>query len=341
VVAIVLSSLCFDYFLTAPYYSLEINSGDLPYFFIFVIWGLIVAGFSAVRRQVEESLRQAQEELAKRAVELRAANKELEAFAYSVSHDLRAPLPHVVGYAELLQKHASSALDEKSNRYLNTILEAALSFSRIGRAETKKTAINLEQLVAQVIAECAQETGGRDIAWKIGAPPVCYGDRSMLKLVLVNLLSNAVKFTRKRQRAEIAIGYGQQKNDQIEIFVRDNGAGFDMQHANKLFGVCQRLHLPEEFEGTGIRPAHPPLVRQRGSGISYASTDRTGDSPAHRASAWRDMLGRSGRSRRNVLFHVSQGMRLKTMGRDTHGKAWTHLDGRGRSEGRGTDSHRT
>jgi K+-sensing histidine kinase KdpD len=246
VVAIVLSSLCFDYFFTEPYYSLEITSRDLPYFFIFVIWGLIVGGFSAVRRQVEESLRQAQEELAKRAVELQAANKELEAFAYSVSHDLRAPLRHVVGYAELLKKQAASVLDEKANRYLKTILEAAkrmgdliddlLGFSRIGRAETKKAAVNLEQLVAQVIAEFAQDTSGRDIAWKIGALPVCYGDRSMLKLVFVNLLSNAVKFTRNRTRAEIEIGYSQERNDQIEIFVRDNGAGFDMQHADKLFG---------------------------------------------------------------------------------------------------------
>src|SRR5262249_32940794 len=155
---------------------------------IFVIWGLIVAGFSAVRRQVEESLRQAQEELAKRAVELQAANKELEAFAYSVSHDLRAPLRHVVGYAELLQKHAGSALDEKATRYLKTILEAAkrmgnliddlLGFSRIGRAETKKAAVNLEQLVSQVVAEFARDTSGRDIVWKIGTLPVCYGDRS-------------------------------------------------------------------------------------------------------------------------------------------------------------------
>jgi K+-sensing histidine kinase KdpD len=280
VVAIVLSSLCFDYFFTEPYYSLEINSSDLPYFFIFVIWGLIVAGFSAVRRQVEESLRQAQEELAKRAVELQAANKELEAFAYSVSHDLRAPLRHVVGYAELLQKHATSALDEKANRYLQTILEAAkrmgnliddlLGFSRIGRAETKKSTVNLEQLVAQVIAEFAQETGGRDVAWKIGALPVCYGDRSMVKVVLVNLLSNAVKFTRKRQRAEIEIGYSQQKNDQIEIFVRDNGAGFDMQHANKLFGVFQRLHLPEEFEGTGIGLATVQRIVHRHGGTCWA-----------------------------------------------------------------------
>ena len=280
VLSIVLSSLCFDYFFTELYYSLEITSRDLPYFFIFVIWGLIVGGFSAVRRQVEESLRQAQEELAKRAVELQAANKELEAFAYSVSHDLRAPLRHVVGYAELLKKQAASALDEKANRYLKTILEAAkrmgdliddlLGFSRIARAETKKAAVNLEQLVAQVIAEVAQDTSGRDIAWKIGALPVCYGDRSMLRLVFVNLLSNAVKFTRKRTRAEIEIGYSQEKNAQIEIFVRDNGAGFDMRHADKLFGVFQRLHLPEEYEGTGIGLATVQRIVHRHGGTCWA-----------------------------------------------------------------------
>jgi K+-sensing histidine kinase KdpD len=280
VVAVVLSSLCFDYFFTEPYYSLEISSRDLPYFFIFVIWGLIVAGFSAVRRQVEESLRQAQEELAKRAIELQAANKELEAFAYSVSHDLRAPLRHVAGYAELLQKQAASALDEKANRYLRTVVEAAkrmgnliddlLGFSRIGRAETKKAPVNLEQLVGQVIAEFAQDTSGRDVVWKIDALPVCYGDRSMLRLVFINLLSNAVKFTRKRPRAEIEIGYSQKKKDQIEIFVRDNGAGFDMQHANKLFGVFQRLHLPEEFEGTGIGLATVQRIVHRHGGSCWA-----------------------------------------------------------------------
>jgi K+-sensing histidine kinase KdpD len=280
IVAIVLSSLCFDYFFTEPYYSLRITSRDLPYFFIFVIWGLLVAGFSAVRRQVEESLRQAQEELAKRAVELQAANNELEAFAYSVSHDLRAPLRHVAGYAELLQKHAGSALDEKANRYLKTILEAAkrmgnliddlLGFSRIARAESKKTAVNLEQLVAQVIAEFAQETTGREIAWKLGALPVCYGDRSMLKVIFMNLLSNAVKFTRMRPLAEIEIGYSQQKNNLIEIFVKDNGAGFDMQHANKLFGVFQRLHLPEEFEGTGIGLATVQRIVHRHGGTCWA-----------------------------------------------------------------------
>src|SRR5580704_9695914 len=279
-VAVVLSTVCFDYFFTEPYYSLQITGRDLPYFFIFVIWGLTVAGFSAVRRRVEASLRQAQEELAKRAVDLQAANKELEAFAYSVSHDLRAPLRHVVGYAELLQKQAASALDEKAGHYLKTILEAArrmgtliddlLGFSRIGRAETRKGAVDLEQLVAQVIAELAQYTKGRDIAWKIGTLPVCYGDRAMLRLVFVNLLSNAVKFTRQRSRSEIEIGCSQQENNQIKIFVRDNGAGFDMRHANKLFGVFQRLHLAEEFEGTGIGLATVQRSVHRHGGTCWA-----------------------------------------------------------------------
>jgi signal transduction histidine kinase len=278
--AIVLSSLGFDYFFTEPYHSLAITRSDLPYFFIFVIWGLTVAGFSAVRRRVEESLRQAQEELAKRALDLQTANKELEAFAYSVSHDLRAPLRHVVGYAELLQKHAASTLDEKAVRYLKTILEAAkrmgnliddlLGFSRIGRAETNKATVNLEQLVAQVVAELSQDVSGRDIAWNIGALPVCHGDRAMLRMVFTNLLSNAVKFTRQRSRAEIEIGCRQVGNDRMEIFVRDNGAGFDMRYAAKLFGVFQRLHLPEEFEGTGIGLATVQRIVHRHGGTCRA-----------------------------------------------------------------------
>jgi K+-sensing histidine kinase KdpD len=276
VVAILLSVMGFDYFFIEPFYSLEMDTRDLPYFFIFALCGLIIAVFSAVRRRVEESLRQTQEALAERAVELEAANKELEAFAYSVSHDLRAPLRHVAGYAELLQKQASSLLDDKSRRYLKTILESAkrmgdliddlLSFSRIGRAETIKAVVNLEQLVAQVVAELGQQTSGREIAWKIGPLPVCHGDRSMLKVVVVNLLSNAVKFTRIRPRAEIEIGCADGRENQVELFVRDNGAGFDMQYVNKLFGVFQRLHRPEEFEGTGIGLATVQRIIHRHGG---------------------------------------------------------------------------
>src|SRR6516164_4900257 len=273
VLAIVLSAACFDYFFTEPFYTLSITRRDLPYFFIFIAWGVIVASFSAVRRRIEDSLRQARDHLQ---VELEASNKELESFAYSVSHDLRAPLRHVVGYSELLQRQASSLLDDRSRRYLQTIDNAAkrmgnliddlLGFSRIGRAETRKTLVNLEQLAREVVKELEQETSSRDIAWKIGALPVCYGDRSMLKLVLVNLTSNAVKFTRMRARAEIEIGCADGNEGQAELFVRDNGAGFDMQYANKLFGVFQRLHRSEEFEGTGIGLATAQRIIHRHGG---------------------------------------------------------------------------
>jgi signal transduction histidine kinase len=297
VLAVLLSTACFDYFFADPIYSFDVSVRDLPYFIIFVAWAAIVASFSAVRRRIEDSLRQARDnlqveveqrrqredeirtlnqELSKRAAELEATNKELESFAYSVSHDLRAPLRHMVGYSELLQRQASSVLDEKSRRFIRTILDSAkkmgnliddlLAFSRIGRAETRKTEVNLEQLVKEVVAEIGQDTKNRDIRWKIGALPVCSGDRSLLRLVVVNLVSNAVKFTRIRSPAEIEIGHVDRNKEEVEVFVRDNGAGFDMQYVNKLFGVFQRLHLPEEFEGTGIGLATVQRIIHRHGG---------------------------------------------------------------------------
>jgi PAS domain S-box-containing protein len=227
-------------------------------------------------RRAEDALRALTEELANRAAALEAANKELESFAYSVAHDLRAPLRHTVGYAELLQRQAAAGLDDKSSRYLTMILESSkrmgnliddlLAFSRIGRAETKKTTVDLQQLVREVVKELGQETSGRDIAWKIGVLPVCYGDRSMLKVVLSNLVSNAVKFTQTRAPAEIEIGAMDSNQDEVEVFIKDNGVGFDMQYATKLFGVFQRLHSSEEFEGTGIGLAVVQRVIHRHGG---------------------------------------------------------------------------
>ena len=295
--AVLLSSACFDYFFTEPRYSFYIFNGELPDYLIFVVWAAIVASFSAVRRRMEDSLRQARDnlqveveqrkhredeirklnlELLKRAAELEAANKELEAFTYSVSHDLRAPLRHVAGYSELLQRQASSLLDEKSQRFIRTILNSAkrmgnliddlLAFSRLGRAETKKAEVDLGPLVKEVVAEIGQDTKDRDIVWTIGALPVCHGDRSMLRLVIVNLVSNAVKFTRLRRPAAIEIGCVDRNEEEVEVFVRDNGAGFDMEYANKLFGVFQRLHLPEQFEGTGIGLATVQRIIHRHGG---------------------------------------------------------------------------
>ena len=303
VLAVVLSAACFNYFFTEPLHSFAVSREEIPYFFLFIAWAAIIAWFVAVRRRIESDLlrtrdhlqaeveqrkrrehqiRQLNQELADRARELETSNKELESFAYSVSHDLRAPLRHVVGYSELLQKHASSLLDEKSRRYMQTILESAkrmgnliddlLAFSRIGRAETKKTLVNLDHLVKEAVAEIGQDTRGRDIRWKITSLPVCYGDGSMLKLVIVNLLSNAVKFTRARAQAEIEISCVDRENE-VEVFVRDNGAGFEMQYVNKLFGVFQRLHLPEEFEGTGIGLATVRRIIHRHGGQVRAVGD--------------------------------------------------------------------
>jgi PAS domain S-box-containing protein len=230
------------------------------------------------RREQETSI--LNEELAKRTAELEAINRELEAFAYSISHDLRAPLRHIAGFTELLQKNTASLLNEKSQRYVTMILESAnrmgnliddlLAFSRIGRAETHKTPVSLDQLVQEALSEVRQETDGRNIVWKVSGLPAWYGDRSMLRLALVNLISNAVKFTRTRVQAEIEIGCREQNQDQVVVFIRDNGVGFDMKYLNKLFGVFQRLHGPEVFEGTGIGLATVQRIVHRHGGRAWA-----------------------------------------------------------------------
>jgi PAS domain S-box-containing protein len=232
------------------------------------------------RKRREQEIRTLNEELGKRTMDLEAINKELEAFAYSISHDLRAPLRHMSGFTELLQKNAAAVLNEKSQRYVGMILESAkkmgnliddlLAFSRIGRAETHKKMVSLEQLVQEALSEVRQETEGRTIVWKVGALPTLYGDGSMLRLALVNLISNAAKFTRTRPKAEIEIGCTDQKLDSVVVFVRDNGVGFNMKYVNKLFGVFQRLHPPEAFEGTGIGLATVQRIVHRHGGRVWA-----------------------------------------------------------------------
>ena len=232
------------------------------------------------RKRGEEEVRKLNQELGKRTIELETINKELEAFAYSISHDLRAPLRHMVGFGELLQKNAASILDDKGRRYVMMILESAkrmgiliddlLAFSRIGRTESRQTIVSLEQVVKEIQSELLQEADGRKISWRIGPLPDLYGDRSMLKLALVNLISNAVKFTRTRPRPEIEIGCSEKRKDGVVLFIRDNGVGFDMKYVNKLFGVFQRLHRTEEFEGTGIGLATVQRIIHRHGGRVWA-----------------------------------------------------------------------
>jgi PAS domain S-box-containing protein len=243
------------------------------------------------RKQAEEALRRSRDELEikvkertgelrKMNADLQSVNKELEAFAYSVSHDLRAPVRHIAGFTELLQKHSDAVLDDKSRHHISMILDSAkrmgslvddlLAFSRIGRAEAQKTTVHLEPLIKGVVGEIAPDTKGRKIVWHIGTLPICYGDPSLLRLVFNNLVSNAVKFTRTRSQAEIEIDSLNHTPDEVVVFVKDNGVGFDMKYKDKLFGVFQRLHSQEAFEGTGIGLATVERIVQGHGGRVWA-----------------------------------------------------------------------
>lgn len=221
-----------------------------------------------------------EQRVSERTVQLEDANKELQAFSYSVSHDLRAPLRHVMGFVELLQKDAGPSLSEKNLLYLTTISEAAkrmgnliddlLAFARLGQADLKKTGVNLNELIRETLGDFQTETKERNIVWEIHPLPSVLADRALLRMVLVNLISNAVKFTGTRPHAKIEIGCVPGKDNETVVFVRDNGAGFDPQYASKLFGVFQRLHSHSEFEGTGIGLANIQRIIHRHGGRTWA-----------------------------------------------------------------------
>ena len=291
--SVLLSGMSVAYFFTAPAFSFEIQAADRVYFAVFIVFAALIMGFAAKRRRVEADLRHARDELQaevnlrakqsrlleQRTLELEASNKELEAFAYSTSHDLRAPLRHLVGFSELLRKHAFASMDEKGRRYVTNILEAGqrmgtliddlLQFSRIGRAEAQTTLVNLQAVVSEVRKELETETEGRAIEWDVAALPSVYGDRAMLRQAMANLLANAVKFTRTRDLARIAVGTAEGGPDEVVVFVRDNGVGFDMEYKHKLFGVFQRLHGSESFEGTGIGLATVQRILSRHGGRAW------------------------------------------------------------------------
>ena len=239
---------------------------------------------AALQGEIEERIKAAgkieslNQELRVQAAKIETTNKELEAFSYSVSHDLRAPLRHINGYIDLLGGR-TSALDQEGEHYMKKIAGSAkqmgmliddlLAFSGMGRAAMELVWADTNALVLQVREELSLDMQGRIIEWKIGPLPRVYVDQNLFKQVWMNLLGNAIKYSRRSEKAEISVGCTETQNE-VEFYVKDNGAGFDMKYADKLFGIFQRLHFREEFEGTGIGLANVQRIISRHGGRIWA-----------------------------------------------------------------------
>ena len=267
------------------------DANAAPYFFtgkrlvVDGIVGLVGMGIDiSARTNAEAEVRRLNAELEQRVVErtaqLEAANRDLEAFSYSVSHDLRAPLRTVNGYAEIVLADFGTALPEEGRRllkrirsrglYMGVLIDDLLEFSRLGRKPLKRREVDVRSLAESILRGTAPQTEGRRIEFNLGDLPPCYGDASLLRQVWVNLVSNAIKYSRGRDPAIVDIGSTMEKGARV-YFVRDNGVGFDMRFVDKIFGVFQRLHLADEFEGTGVGLAIVQRIVERHGGKVWAA----------------------------------------------------------------------
>ena len=246
----------------------------------------LVATDLSGQKRVEEEVRrlnaQLEEKVNQRTAELQTSNKELEAFTYAVAHDLRAPLRHIHAFSDMLTSDADSKLSSEGKHFveciltgttrMETLLEALLKLSRLGRQPINRRKLELGGLVGDVIKELTTETADRKIEWRIGALPTVSCDVELMRIVYTNLLSNAVKFTRKQSQTIVQVGE-EQYEGRILLFVRDNGVGFDMRYADKLFGVFQRLHQERDFEGTGIGLATVHRILHKHGGKIWAQSE--------------------------------------------------------------------
>ncbi len=239
-----------------------------------------LAGFVKVTRDLTER-RGAQERAFADEQALKAANAELEAFTYSVSHDLRAPIRQIDGFSKMLGEHLGTDLDPQAANYLQRIQEASqqmgrlvsdlLDLAQIGQKQARPRLISLDSLIAQVLTNVRAEITDRDIEWNVDSFPTVMCDPGLMQIVFTNLLSNAVKYTRPRKKAVIEIGQ-MTADGQLVIYVRDNGVGFSMKYADRLFGVFQRLHRAEEFEGAGIGLATVQRIIRKHNGRVWAES---------------------------------------------------------------------
>ena len=236
--------------------------------------GLVLASIIDIteRKKIEEQAREA--------ARLEASRKELEAFSYSVAHDLRAPLRHIDGFIQMLAKHTAGRLDDRGRdlmekialaaKKLGALIDELLEFSKTARLDLRPETVSLRALVDEVVSDYKDELKDREVVWKIGELPAAVCDAAMIRLVFANLIGNALKFSRERSPAVIEIDARESAADGLVLRVRDNGAGFDMRFSDKLFGVFRRLHRMEEFEGTGIGLAHVRRIITKHGGQTCA-----------------------------------------------------------------------